>query len=247
MKTLCFHEFKAGRGQTVLVDIDTARDGISLKPGLNLIVAPNGFGKSTLLQSIAGVIKPLGGGLTLDSSGDGQSRSFDPAQDSLMISEYLTFPKFILPDEWIEFASGRLPQEARLAPHWKGFRLEELRQKYLGRMSQGERRKVTWLAAHAAEKPLILLDEPLDGLDLLAIEAARSMIRDWKAEGRIVCMIAHQISEVFDLSTQTLVFSQGRLATWEKLTGKTSKDISSDEFRRWTYDYYSQAASSSKS
>jgi ABC-type sugar transport system ATPase subunit len=57
-------------------------------------------------------------------------------------------------------------------------------------------------------------------------------------------MIAHQISEVFDLSTQTLVFSQGRLTSWEKLTGKTSNDISSDEFRRWTYDYYSKATAS---
>lgn len=243
MKTLCFHEFKAGRGNQVLLDIDTHRDGIALKPGLNLIVAPNGYGKSTLLQSIAGVLKPLGGRMSLAESNPNRETPFDPARDALMISEYLTFPKFILPDEWIEFAAGVQPATDALAPHWAAFRLESLREKYLGRMSQGERRKVTWLAAHASNRSVLLLDEPLDGLDLLAIEAARKMLREWENQGRIVCMIAHQISEVFELSKQTLIFSKGRLKTWEELTGKSAQDVSSDDFREWTYRHYTSGES----
>ena len=238
MKTLSFHDFKAGRGSQVLIDVDTARDSISLKPGLNLIVAPNGYGKSTLLQSIAGVLKPISGRMTIRDSDGAKEQAFDPARDALMISEYLTFPKFILPEEWIEFAAGSRPNEAILEQHWKAFRLEALRQKYLGRMSQGERRKVTWLAAHASNRPVLLLDEPLDGLDLLAIEAARSMIREWESQGRIVCMIAHQISEVFALSRQTLVFSKGRLKAWEDLTEQKAQEIGSDAFREWTYRHY---------
>jgi ABC-type multidrug transport system ATPase subunit len=155
-----------------------------------------------------------------------------------MISEYLTFPKFILPEEWIEFAAGAMPAPGALEAHWKAFRLETLREKFLGRMSQGERRKVTWLAAHASKRPVLLLDEPLDGLDLLAIEAARSMLREWENQGRIVCLIAHQISEVFELSRQTLVFSNGRLKAWEDITGQRAKETGSDAFRDWTYRHY---------
>ncbi len=240
MKTLCFHSFKVGRANNLLLEIDSQQDDITLVPGLNLVVAPNGYGKSTLLQTLAGVIKPLSGRISLLDSERNAESEYLPGRDALMISEYLTFPKFIFPDEWIEFMSGKKPLASRMNPHWKGLRLEPLRDKYLGRMSQGERRKVTWLAAHSSERPVLLLDEPLDGLDLLAIDAARTLLKEWEAEGRIVLLIAHQISEVFDLSRQTLVFDQGRLKKWEKITGKNSSSIHSDEFRNWTHSYYSK-------
>ncbi len=240
MKTLSFHEFQAGRPNRVLLDIDSTRDSFHLVPGLNLLVAPNGYGKSTFLQTLGGLLKPLRGHITIQDS-LGSSTPYIASQHALLISEYLTFPKFILPSEWIEFVAGPSHDSSRLAPHWEGLRLTQLKDKYLGRMSQGERRKVTWLAAHASNRPVLLLDEPLDGLDLLAIDAARNLLKTWQKEGKIVLLIAHQISEVFDLAQQTLVFENNRLKAWESISGQRSSDITTDDFRKWTHTYYTQA------
>jgi ABC-type multidrug transport system ATPase subunit len=242
MKTLCFHEYKTGRGPRVLLDTDTQRDGIRLVSGLNLVVAPNGYGKSTFLQTLGGLIRPIGGRASLEENGNVQP--YQPSEHALLISEYLTFPKFIFPHEWIEFMAGQRSDPSRLEPHWEALRLTALRNQFLGRMSQGERRKVTWLAAHASNRPVILMDEPLDGLDLLAIDAARALLKSWEREGKIILLIAHQVSEVFDLSKQTLLFDSGRLKSWENVSGKTAEQVSTESFRKWTHDYYSRHATS---
>src|SRR5689334_13484034 len=100
MKTLFFRDLKVGRpGAAPLLRLDSGRDGVALEPGVHLIVAPNGRGKSTLLQTLAGVLPSLGGDVHLGDS------VYRPGADSLYISEYLSFPKFIYPSEWIEFIS----------------------------------------------------------------------------------------------------------------------------------------------
>ncbi len=193
MKTLSFRDLSVGwKKSEPLVRVDTARDGISLPSGVHLIVAPNGLGKTTFLQTLAGVRPALGGEAFLDGGPIASNRNV------LYVSEYLAFPKFIYPEEWIEFVARSAP--AADVPEWvRKFRLEALMSRFLGRMSQGERRKVTWLAAHSSPKPIILMDEPLDGLDILAIRAARELLDTWRKQGRIVLLVAHQVFDLLDL------------------------------------------------
>jgi ABC-2 type transport system ATP-binding protein len=181
---------------------------LELGAGLHLLVAPNGFGKSTLFQTLGGVLPRLEGDVYLGN------RTLDPQTDVLYLSEYLTFPKYIYPSEWISFLSRG---EECAEEEWTQFRLNDLKSRYLGRMSQGERRKVNWLACSASRAPVLLMDEPLDGLDLYAIETARKMINVWKTNGRLIWMVAHQVSDVLDLAdsvwlieNKNLVFMPGR-------------------------------------
>ncbi|HTL12868.1 MAG TPA: ATP-binding cassette domain-containing protein [Bdellovibrionota bacterium] len=214
MKTLSFHDFWAGRGSRRLVHADTAADGAELKPGLTLIVAPNGYGKSTLLQTLAGVLKPLSGQIRL---GD---EAFQTREQGLYVPEYLAFPKMVYPREWMEFVAGSLPPEAEWAKWVKALRLEKVMNSYLGRMSQGERRKVTWLAAHVATHPVVLMDEPLDGLDVLALEGAREMLQDWERRGRITVVVAHQTAELTPVAQAAYLIHDEKLVAVDRPKGK---------------------------
>lgn len=234
MKTLSFHDLKVGRGAgNLLLELNSERQGNALKAGLNLIVAPNGRGKTTLLQTIAGVLGARGSGLV---KLDGQK--IDPERDVLYVSEYLTFPSFIYPSEWIDFVGG--PTDLASLDRWiDGFSLRPLMKKFLGRMSQGERRKVTWLGAQASKKPVLLLDEPLDGLDLLAIKTAREMIETWKREGRILLVVAHQVGEVLDLADEVFLIQEQNLLPWAKRFPKSWREMSAQEFRAAVLQVYS--------
>jgi ABC-type multidrug transport system ATPase subunit len=226
MKTVSFHDLKCGRSASRPV---VAADGLELSSGLNLIVAPNGAGKSTFFQTVGGVLAPLSGQVHLDGK-----VQLDSSRVQL-VSEYLTFPKFLTPLEWVS-AFGPPPSDLS---HWaKELRLEKLLSSYLGRMSQGERRKVTWLAAHAGNRPLLLLDEPLDGLDLYAIEGARRMLKHWSQEGRIILVVAHQVAEVLDLSRQVLLIRDGKLQPWNAFYKEAPASLSFLEFRSRVAEFY---------
>ena len=220
MKTLSFHEYRVGHPDgRELLGLDSRRDSISFRSGLNLVVAPNGFGKSTLFRSLAGMIQPLGGTARLDGE------KLRPERDVLYVSEYLAFPKFVTPMEWIGFASGRSPEKG--AEWLEKFRIAPGTDRYLGRMSQGERRKTTWIAAHLSGRPIILMDEPLDGLDLRATETARELLSEWIAEGRMVGVIAHQPAEVLDLAEAIFAIRDHRLVPMESGTGWTAESLRS--------------------
>lgn len=243
MKTLSFHNLRVGRGESsVLLELDSESQKTSFKPGVNLIVAPNGYGKTTCLQTLAGIISELSGEIRLDG------KLLNPKADVLYISEYLTFPKFIYPSEWIEFMAGRswnTGLKELINPWVKAFLLEPRIGNFLGRMSQGERRKVTWLGAHASSKPVNLLDEPLDGLDLHGIRAARDMLKVWQEQGRIVCIVAHQVGELLDISQEVFLIRDKKLLSWGQaqelglLPQVAFQSIGSDEFRAHMIDFYS--------
>jgi ABC-2 type transport system ATP-binding protein len=204
MKTLSFDRFRAGRGGNALIDLDSKRDGLSLSSGLHVLVAPNGAGKSTWLQTLSGILPPLEGRALLDG------QTLRPAEDLLAISEYLSFPKYILPTEWIGWQS-RVEHLPDLSGWITRLSMESKINRYLGTLSQGERRKVTWLAAHASDSPLLLMDEPLDGLDLLSLEAVREMLIEWKSRSRIIIVISHHVAEILDLADHVYFLSQKRL------------------------------------
>ena len=242
MKTVSFRNLKVGRPSTStpLLELDTStQSALTLKPGLQILVAPNGHGKSTLFQTLAGTLPALGGEIRY-----GESR-LNPSEDVLYISEYLTFPKFIYPSEWIEFLSGRPyagETEKFLAPWIQKFQLEKPFKTFLGRQSQGERRKTTWLAAHTSTRPIVLLDEPLDGLDLYGIRAAREMLGEWKNQDRTVLLIAHQVSEVIDLCDEVFLIHNRRVLSWAEAHAGVSigapATLGSDRFREAVMKYY---------
>jgi ABC-2 type transport system ATP-binding protein len=234
MKTLSFRNFKVGYSEKkVLLDLNTEEDGVCIEPGIHLLVAPNGSGKSTLLRTMAGALPALSGKLRLGE------RDLLQDRDLYYVSEYLAFPKFIYPTEWVDFICQKQTSMAAKNELFKEMGLKDKTEQFLGRMSQGERRRVTWVAADLSEKPVLLLDEPLDGLDLLATESARKVIQRWKKQGRIVFLVVHQSGELIDLADRFWMISDEKLKPFEKVfRGEDWKMLSSQNLRHHLVDFY---------
>jgi ABC-type multidrug transport system ATPase subunit len=242
-KTLSFLDFKVGRSASRVL-IEANRGETRFEPGLHLLIAPNGYGKSSFLQTLAGALPSLKGDVFLGDS------VFRAAMDSYYVSEYLSFPKWIKPWEWVEFQSReRATHElkAKLSPWVKRLGLEAKMDSFLGRMSQGERRKVTWLCAHASGRPVLLLDEPLDGLDLFALEAVRDLLAAWKKEGRTVLVVAHQASEMLDLCDEYWVLKNRVWVSGSLEFKREARSLSATELRKQALAFYSMPSQSASS
>lgn len=236
MKTLSFHDLRAGHpGAKPLFRLDTPSDGVRFGPGIHLLAAPNGTGKSTLFRTLAGLCDPLSGEARLDGA------TLVPAVRVHSVSEFLIFPKFLYGSEWVRAAIGDEAGAETDAWDLLGISVAE-RGRFIGRLSQGARRKLTWIAADLSRKPILLLDEPLDGLDIKAMEGARTLLARWKREERLVWLIAHQAAEILDLCDRVLLLRPGRdgaaLQEWRDALGGSHLDLSPSEFRKKTLQHY---------
>lgn len=210
MKTISFHNLEMGRAGKTLVSVDSERDKLTLHSGFSLLLAPNGYGKSTLLQTLAGLLEPLAGSFAYDG------QILNPQADVLYLSEYLSFPKFIYPKEWIKFIAGvdsPIDEETE-----RLFRFKDKWDRFLGRLSQGERRKVTWFAADLSPKPILLMDEPFDGLDFVSIQGCLKLIEKWKQQKRIVCIVSHQLGDTVSIADELFFIRDKTLASWKQVS-----------------------------
>lgn len=229
MKTLSFPDLSIGRAKGR--PLFQVSGQVRLEAGVHLLSAPNGAGKSTFLQTMAGVIAPLAGWVKW---GEGALQS---REEVFYLSEYLHIPRWIRLEEWVSFHadSSRSSPDGR-KEDWEALGLRGLEKSFLGRTSQGERRKTNWIAADVSNRPVLLLDEPLDGLDLWAMEGARAILRRWKEEGRVILLVAHQLSEVFDLAESVLAVRDGKLDQVRFGTGARPGDARA--IREWILSFY---------
>jgi ABC-type multidrug transport system ATPase subunit len=204
----------------------TAPANLELTPGIHALIAPNGFGKSTFFSTLSGLVAPSQYDVTFEG------KFLEPKLGLLSISEYLSFPKFVTPREWIiaNLESERADLQTVLDPWITKFRYGSIFNRYFGTLSQGERRKATWLLAEASDKKLVLLDEPLDGLDYPAILAARDILKTWKARGRTILIIAHQVSEIVDMLDGILSLPGRRLHYHRLADGERNREFIEKHF-----------------
>ena len=199
---------KSYEGTDAVVDLD-----LELAAGEILgLVGPNGAGKTTTLRSIAGIL-PIGAGRIevcgLDIAGD-EARakaSLCWVPDDPQPFEALTV------DEHLEFTAALY----RLGD-WRG-RADELLERFQlaakrtalgGELSRGMRQKLAFCCAWLPRPRLLLLDEPLSGLDPRGIRSAKSAIRALAAEGTGVILSSHLLELIEELSARLLILDHGR-------------------------------------
>jgi sodium transport system ATP-binding protein len=179
------------------------------------VLGPNGAGKSTTLRMIYGVITPDGGSACID--GIDVRGETSAARGRLGVLPHAPgLYGNLTARENIEYF-GALHGLSKERIHARAAELSEAlgMQGFIDRrakgFSQGQRIKVAVARALIHDPSNLVLDEPTNGLDVMAIRNLREILRDLKSQGRCILFSSHVMQEVAALCDRVVILGQGRV------------------------------------
>ncbi|MGH3022451.1 MAG: ABC transporter ATP-binding protein [Gaiellaceae bacterium] len=182
-------------------------------PGVTALLGPNGAGKSTMLRMLCGLARPSRGTVRVlgrDPRGDaGVARAIGLVPQQETVFEQLTARAFITLSATLHALTE--PDAAATAA-LERVGLDPADTRRLGAYSKGMRQRVKVAQGLVHDPPVLVLDEPLTGLDPRQRADMVMLFRGLGAEGRCVIVSSHVLEEVERLGSRILVMSQGRLA-----------------------------------
>ncbi len=187
---------------------------LDIGPGVTGLLGPNGAGKSTLLKLVTGQLKPSRGSLTLlgqpvwDNPDVLRQLGFCPEQDAFY--EFLTGLAFVTS---LARMNGYTHAEARrrALAALEQVNLLEHKDRKIGGYSKGMRQKVKLAQAIVHQPRVLILDEPLSGMDPLARITTIRLIRELGAAGGTVIVSSHILHEVESMTRSILLVANGRI------------------------------------
>src|SRR5271169_3980360 len=184
-------------------------------PGLTGLVGPNGAGKSTLIQIITGQLKPSSGVLTVFSE--------LPWNNPRLLRrlgycpEGEAVPKELRPLEWLQalgLLSGLRPDEVQGRAEAMFDKVKLPREhwgKRLGEYSKGMKQRVKLAQGLLHEPDLLVLDEPMNGLDPMGRQEIAQILKGLVATGVSILISSHILAELESLSKNILILNWGRV------------------------------------
>jgi ABC-2 type transport system ATP-binding protein len=184
-----------------------------LGPGLTGLLGPNGAGKSTLLHLLAGLLQPSAGTVRVVGepawANPATYRRIGLVPEREAVHDYLTGREFVhlnarlqgLPDA--DGAVGRTIDTVDLAA---------AADRPIGTYSKGMRQRIKLAGALVHDPPILLLDEPFNGMDPRQRLHMMDLLRSMAADGRTILFSSHILEEVERLGERILVVVAGRLA-----------------------------------
>lgn len=214
-----------------------------IRPGeVTGLLGPNGAGKSTLLRVLAGILEASAGsvvvnGCTLPAESFSLKKILGYVPEAAELYESLTASEFL------EFC-GRLHDldeavlQARIDALLGGFGLLDERHQRLGAYSKGMRQKVLIAAALLHNPSLIILDEPLTGLDADSAVLVKQLLATLAASGKTVLYSSHVLDVVERVCARVLILAKGAIiadGSPEELKARTDERTLEDVFRQVTH------------
>lgn len=190
-----------------------ACDDISfhLEPGsVTVLLGPNGAGKSTLIKSIVGFLKYTG----IITVAGFPNKSTDARRLMGYIPELPALYPNLTVEEHMEFLARayRLTDyKPRIDELFTRFELNDKRRKFGDELSKGMQQKLNLCLGLLTGPRLILLDEPMIGLDPHAIKELKALFGELRAYGCTILVSTHMIDSVDMLWDRTLIMQNGRL------------------------------------
>jgi ABC-2 type transport system ATP-binding protein len=185
----------------------------SVGPGVTALLGPNGAGKSTLLRVLCGLTAPSRGAVRVLGTA--------PRGDIALYRRIGLVPQQEVVFEGmraVEFVGlsaelcGVAPAQARAADALRVVELDPDDRRPISAYSKGMRQRVKVAAALVHEPEVVVLDEPLEGLDPRQRLRMIELFRRLGAEGRTVLVSSHVLDEVEKFGSRVLVIVQGKLA-----------------------------------
>lgn len=188
-----------------------ALDGISFEVRSGVIVGllgPNGAGKSTLLKMLAGLVKPTTGQVLVNgmvpSVATRAQVAYLPEIDHLYswmtVKEILNFVSSFYADWSHEKAQGLLA----------AMNLDPLQ--HVGKLSKGMRARLKIVIAMARDARLVLLDEPLSGIDVPSrAKIVRAIVSEFRGDEQTVIISTHEVADTETIFEDVLMLDRGKV------------------------------------
>jgi ABC-2 type transport system ATP-binding protein len=201
-------------------------------------LGPNGAGKTTLIRMLLGLTKPTEGSVRLLGRPMPQERAQALARVGAIVEEP-RFHSFLTGRENLEIVAAAREREAHgridaaLARVGLAARADDRVDKY----STGMRQRLGVARCLLGDPELLLLDEPMNGLDPAGMEEFRELMAEFVAEGRTVVLSSHLLDEVEKTCDEIAIVDQGRIVaqgSLDELTGGSVQTLllSTDDNRR---------------
>jgi ABC-2 type transport system ATP-binding protein len=180
------------------------------------LVGPNGAGKTTTLRCLAGIIAPSNGSVSIaghdvqrDALAAKRALAFIPDEPHLF--EYLSVEEHL---RFVARLYGVADVEARMPTLLTELELVDKRRSLPGELSRGMRQKLAIACGLLHEPSVLILDEPLTGLDPAGMRRMRETIAARAAAGTAVILSSHLLNLVEELCTKLLVMRRGERAAY---------------------------------
>lgn len=192
------------------------------KPGVYALLGTNGAGKTTSIRMILGMLSKDGGEVLWNGA------PMNPLETNIgyLAEERGLYPKYKLMDQLMYFAklkkvpkdvakerilywAKKLQVEEYLYPAKKGKKVEK--DKSADQLSKGNQQKIQLMAALLSDPDLIVLDEPLSGLDPVNTDLFKGIIKEIIAKGKYVIMSSHQMATIEEFCEDITILNRGKV------------------------------------
>ncbi|WP_420014196.1 LPS export ABC transporter ATP-binding protein [Tateyamaria sp.] len=200
------------------------------------LLGPNGSGKTTTFYSIAGLVTPEAGKVTLDDHDVTTLPMYRRAQMGIgyLPQEMSIFRGLSVQDNIsaiLDIAvKDRHKRRERLEELLSEFSIEHLRRAPALALSGGERRRVEIARSLAADPKYLLLDEPFAGVDPISVGDIRNLVADLKNRGIGVLITDHNVRETLEIVDRAYILHDGQV-----LMSGTPKEVVQNENVRRVY------------
>lgn len=198
---------------------DAIRDiSFEVRPGRRVaVVGPNGAGKTTLFQVIAGAIKPTSGTISIfgHRPGGHVCIAYVPQRSQVDWSFPASVTDVVMMGRVRKIGLFRWPRRADWSFAQQAMRrvgITDLAQQQIGELSGGQQQRVFLAQALTQEAEIILLDEPLTGLDLPSQEAIFGILDDLKRAGVTVLIATHDLNLAAERFDDVLLINRRSIA-----------------------------------
>ncbi|MDO4556627.1 MAG: ABC transporter ATP-binding protein [Lachnospiraceae bacterium] len=196
------------------------------------VLGENGSGKSTLIKTLLGLTKPLSGNISLLEGLTHETIGYLPQQTTAQRDfpasvEEIVMSGFLGQKGWKPFYTKK--ERLTAAAHMEELSIDSLAKKNYRNLSGGQQQKVLLARALCAAKKLLILDEPVTGLDPAAQTELYQMINHLnQCHNMTIVMISHDITSAIRYSSKIL-----HLGTDEYFYGSQKEYLSSKLYQNW--------------
>ena len=200
------------------------------------LLGPNGAGKSTLMNIIAGYLAPTSGDIEVLGKNIGKASLFAKENIGFLPEGAPLYPDVSVKMFLNYMAELRQVSKQRVAEVIEIANIKEITEQKIETLSKGYQRRVGFAQSILNNPPLLLVDEPTDGLDPNQKEYIRKLISDM-AKDKTILISTHLLEEAETICSRIILLDKGKIKADDKLSDilqQTKTKYLADAFRKLT-------------